>query len=261
MVYHRPRVIIGNWKMHKTVEEAIAFVRNFLSAYQANKKEKIGLAVPYTAIQSLTKELGEKTTSLMIGAQNMNDCSEGAFTGEIAGRMLTEAGAQFVLLGHSERRRYFGENDALINRKIKKAVDSGLHPVLCVGETETEHNDGQTEKIIEKQLTDGLKGISPVQLKNLMIAYEPVWAIGTGKNATPEEAQSVHCFCRQILSGLLTEEIALTIVILYGGSVLSSNAESLLKQPDIDGLLIGGASLSLESFLQIVNDDSSKLEK
>lgn len=258
MVVNRPYVIIGNWKMHKTIEEARTFVQQLLASFQSSETKKIGLAVPFTAIHPLAEEVKEK--ALLIGAQNMNDASEGAFTGEIAGTMLKDAGAQFVLLGHSERRHLYGEDDAFINRKVKRAVEVGLQPILCIGETKAEHEANETHAVIERQLTEGLKDIQPNQLQQLIIAYEPVWAIGNGHSATPKVAQEAQHFCRQVLARILTEDLAQQIIIQYGGSVNPSNARDLLAQPDIDGLLIGGASLSLESFLQIVNDSYSKIQ-
>jgi len=254
----RPFVIIGNWKMHKTIEEGRHFVEQLLSTLDLEKGTIIGLAVPYTMIHALS--LLVKESSFLIGAQNMNDASEGAFTGEIAGTMLKEAGAQCVLLGHSERRHLYGEDNACINRKVKQAIKVGLQPILCVGETLAEYESQQTHEVIEKQLTEGLQGLQADQLQQLMIAYEPVWAIGHGLNAPPEIAQEVHHFCRQQLAKILTEELAQQIVIQYGGSVNPSNAHDLLAQPDIDGLLIGGSSLSLESFRQIVNDRYIKIQ-
>jgi triosephosphate isomerase len=258
MVAQRPYVIIGNWKMYKTIEQARSFVKDFLVNFHPAENEIVGLAVPYTVIYPLSQEV--KGTSLIIGAQNMNDASEGAFTGEIAGSMLKEAGAQFVLLGHSERRHLYGEDDAFINRKVKRAVAVGLRPILCVGETKAEYKENQTHAVIERQLTEGLKDLQPQQLQNLIVAYEPVWAIGNGHSATPEIAQEAQHFCRQVLGKILTDEFAQQIVIQYGGSVNPSNAAELLAQPDVDGLLIGGASLSLESFLQIVNNKYSKIQ-
>ena len=259
MAANRPYVLIGNWKMHKTLEEARPFVEGLLASYVPDKEKIIGLAVPYTLLYPLSSETAEK--ALKIGAQNMNDAAEGAFTGEIAGRMLVDAGAQFVLLGHSERRHLYGEDDAFINRKIKRAIEVGLQPVLCVGETKEEFDADETHAVIERQLTEGLKGIPVKKLGKLIIAYEPVWAIGNQMSATPEAAQAVHHFCRSVLSTILNEKLAEKTVIQYGGSVNPSNARDLLAQPDIDGLLIGGASLSLDSFCQIVNDSySSKLE-
>jgi triosephosphate isomerase len=248
---NRPSVIIGNWKMHKTVEEAQIFIKELLASLQPTGTQ-VGLAVPFTALYPLAQEV--KGSCLKIGAQNMNDASEGAFTGEIAGVMLKEAGAQFVLLGHSERRHLYHEGDVLINRKVKRAVEVGLQPILCVGETKKEYETGETHQVLEQQLTEGLKGIAPEALHDLVVAYEPVWAVGSGESATPEVAQEAQHFCRQVLARILTPALAQQIVIQYGGSVSSSNARHLLAQPDIDGLLIGGASLSLESFSQIVND-------
>jgi triosephosphate isomerase len=259
MAANRPYVIIGNWKMHKTIEEARIFVKNLLASSHLSETEIVGLAVPYTVIYPLSQEA--KQTVLLIGAQNMSDASEGAFTGEIAGTMLKDAGAQFVLLGHSERRHLYGESDTFINRKVKRAVEVGIQPILCIGETKTEYENGQTHAVIERQLTEGLKDLQPHQLQKLIVAYEPMWAIGNGHSATPEIAQEVQHFCRQILAKILTDELAQQIVIQYGGSVNPSNAHELLAQPDIDGLLIGGASLSLESFLQIVNDRYSKINQ
>jgi triosephosphate isomerase (TIM) len=259
MVANRPYVMIGNWKMHKTIEEARSFVKNFLNSYHPGETEVVGLAVPYTDIYPLSQEA--KGSPLLIGAQNMNDATEGAFTGEVAGAMLKDVGAQFVLLGHSERRHLYGEDDAFINRKVKRAVEIGLRPILCIGETQAEYEEGETHAVIERQLREGLKDIQHTQLHSLIVAYEPVWAIGNGHSATPEIAQEAQYFCRQILAKILTEELAEQIVIQYGGSVNPSNAHELLAQSDIDGLLIGGASLSLETFLQIVNDSYSKINQ
>lgn len=253
---NRPYVIIGNWKMHKTIEEAREFVQGLLSSFQPIEKMVIGLAVPYTVIYPLSQEV--QASALLIGAQNMNDASEGAFTGEIAGAMLKDAGAKFVLLGHSERRHLYGEDQGMINKKVKRAIEVGLQPILCIGETRQEYEEGHTHAVIEKQLIEGLRDLTENQARNLVVAYEPVWAIGHGHSATPEIAQEAQHFCRHMLAKIFSTELANQIVIQYGGSVNPSNAHDLLAQPDIDGLLIGGASLSLESFLQIVNDKYSK---
>lgn len=256
MIANRPYIIIGNWKMHKTIAEARDFVQGLLSSFQPPENTMIGLAVPYTLIYPLSQEL--QNSALLIGAQNMNDASEGAFTGEIAGTMLKDAGAKFVLLGHSDRRHLYGENDVTINHKVKRAIEVGLQPILCTGETKEEYEEGQTHSVIEKQLTEGLKDLHSDQLRDLIVAYEPVWAIGNGHSATPEIAQEVQHFCRRILAKIFTEEWAQRIVILYGGSVNPSNGHELLAQQDVDGLLIGGASLFLESFSQMVNDKYTK---
>lgn len=247
----RNKIITGNWKMHKTIAEAKDFVRQLIPLLTPDSYTT-WLAVPFTIIHSLSQDV--QSTHLIIGAQNMNDASEGAFTGEIAGKMLKDAGAQFVLLGHSERRRLYHEDDAFINRKIKRAIEVGLRPVLCIGETTQEREEGQTEEVVKRQLQQCLEGIEPQFLTSLVIAYEPVWAIGTGKNASPEEVQMVHQFCRNILKEQMSAEQADQIPIQYGGSVNASNAYQFLSQPDINGLLVGGASLSLESFIKIVND-------
>lgn len=255
----RSCVIIGNWKMHKTLEEAERFVKDLLSDFHPTTNTWVGLAVPFTVIHPLSQEAAG--SSLSIGAQNMNDATDGAFTGEIAGLMLKDAGAQFVLLGHSERRRLYGEDDAFINRKLKKAVEVGLRPILCVGETLEDYEEEKTEEVIEQQLTLGLKDLQSDQLKGFILAYEPVWAIGTQHSASPEIAQKVQKFCRSILAKLLGDAWAEETPIQYGGSVNPANARELLEQSDIDGLLIGGASLSLETFRQIVklSDSVAKL--
>jgi triosephosphate isomerase len=258
MVAKRSCIIIGNWKMHKTIEEAEAFVNGLLTSYSPSDHKKIGLAVPYTAIYPL-RQLVSSSSILSIGAQNMNDASEGAFTGEIAGTMLKEAGAEFVILGHSERRRLYAEDNACINKKMKRAIETGLRPILCVGETEEELASRQTEKVIELQLREGLKDLNAIDLRDLVIAYEPVWAIGTGNPASPAVAQATHQFCRRIIANLLSLEFAEQTVIQYGGSINAANAQILLAQSDIDGLLIGGASLSLATFLHIINQHYAKL--
>ena len=252
----RPYVLIGNWKMHKTVDEARRFVQELLTSFQEKENMQVGLAVPYTTLYPLSQEL--KGSPLLLGAQNMNDASEGAFTGEIAGSMLLEAGAQFVILGHSERRHLYKESNSFIHRKLVRAVEVGLKPILCIGETREQHEQELAYAVIEEQLKEGIKDLTAQQLQQLVIAYEPVWAVGTGQSADPSLVQSIHSFCRQILSTILDEEFAQTVVIQYGGSVTPANAEQLLEKPDIDGLLIGGASLSLESFLQIINHKYSK---
>lgn len=257
MEHHRRVMITGNWKMYKTLAEASTFVKE-LTPFVAHCISRVGLAVPFTMIESLVKEA--RYSSLWIGAQNMNDASEGAFTGEISAKMLLDVGAKFVLLGHSERRRLFHEDNAFINRKVKRAVSDGLLPVLCVGETEEEHESGRIEEVLREQLTECLKGVEPSKLEKLILAYEPVWAIGTGIAATPDQAEKAHAFCRQVLGEILSQDIARKIIIQYGGSVNGSNARSLLAEPDIDGFLIGGASLSLENFKKIIDDSESILK-
>ena len=232
----RTRVIAGNWKMYKTVPEAVEFVKT-LAPLVADSQAEVWVAVPYTAIAAAAEVAAG--TNIRIGAQNMNDASEGAFTGEIAARMLVDAGASFVLVGHSERRHLFGESDAFVNRKVKRALADGLRPIVCVGETLEQRDAGQTAEVLKEQVAGSLSGVDG----NFVLAYEPVWAIGTGRSATPEEAQKEHALLRDLVGDHQ---------ILYGGSVKPENASALLAQPDIDGLLVGGASLSPESFAKIV---------
>lgn len=229
-------LIIGNWKMYKTIEEAIAFVERV--APRVGEGQEVGLAVPFTAIHPAVE--AAKGSPLLIGGQNMHSAEEGAFTGEIAGRMLVDAGASFVLLGHSERRHIFGETDEMIHNKLKKAVEVGLRPVLCVGETLEQHRSGEAKEVIAHQLHAATEGVA--DLSSLVVAYEPVWAIGTGETATPEWAVEMHKRCHEVIHA----------PVLYGGSVKPSNAADLLARDEIDGVLVGGASLDPESFLEIV---------
>lgn len=246
----RPVTIVGNWKMYKTVKESLAYVKELLPLVQ-HATARVYLAVPFTSIKTLADFT--KGKSIVIGAQNMHDASEGAFTGEIAGVMLKGAGAQFVILGHSERRRLFKETNQFINSKVKRAIADKLQPILCIGETLEEHQQGKTQEVLANQLKECLQGIESHQLDNLMISYEPVWAIGTDETATPEVAQAAHHFCRQFISQTWNEHLAKKVLIQYGGSVKPENAKELLDQPDVDGLLVGGASLSAETFSKIVN--------
>jgi len=253
----REIIITGNWKMYKTIEEGKEFLEKLIPLVASASAEP-WLAVPFTAIFPLSELAAQ--SQVKIGGQNMNDASEGAFTGEIAGKMLKEAGASFVLLGHSERRKFYRETNQGVNKKLTRALEVGLRPVVCVGETEQERDQGRQFPVVEMQLKECLNAIPPELLHQLVIAYEPVWAIGTGKTATAEIAQEMHAFCRETLRKILSDSIADKIVIQYGGSVNPSNASLLLNQPDINGLLIGGASLSLESFSQIVNDSKPKVQ-
>lgn len=246
----RPAIITGNWKMYKTSEDARSYVQALIPKIQQSHA-KIYLAVPYTVIRSAVK--ASNGSSLVIGAQNMHDATEGAFTGEIAAQMLIDEGAKFVLLGHSERRKLFNEDNAFINRKVKKAFKAGLQPTLCVGELLDEREQGLTEQVLTTQLTECLEGLDADQAEGLILAYEPVWAIGTDQPATPEMAQEAHKICRDWLEEYFGADFAAKTVIQYGGSVKVDNAKDLLDQPDIDGLLIGAASLKTETFSTIVN--------
>ena len=244
----RKLYVVGNWKMYKTAREATDYIEDLLPKVE-DCKANLYLAVPFTSIASAAAFA--KTTSLVIGAQNMNDAREGAFTGEIAGLMLKEAGASFVILGHSERRHVFGESDALIHRKVLRALQDDIQPILCVGETLKEREAKKTEEVLEKQITSALDGVSKEDIDSLILAYEPVWAIGTGKTATPKLAQEAHAFCRSVLGELLGKRKAGAISILYGGSVKHDNAAELTAQKDIDGVLVGGASLDADHFAKL----------
>ncbi len=249
-------IIVANWKMYKTLAETEQFIDNAVPLV-AQAHARIYIAVPFTAIAAAAEQAAD--TPFVIGAQNMNDASEGAFTGEVAGKMLVDAGAKFVILGHSERRRIFGEDNAFINRKIKRAFEEGLQPLLCIGETLAEREARETEDVLATQLSECLKGFDTEELASLMIAYEPVWAIGTGRMATPEIAQETHYFCREYLAQQWGPETAGKIPLLYGGSVRPETAPSLVAQADIDGLLVGGASLDAASFASIVNSVSQPI--
>ncbi len=247
----RDVVIAGNWKMYKTIPEAVSFVERLAPAI-AEIPVKVFLAVPFTAIASVSAKA--EGTPMTIGAQNMNDASEGAFTGEIAAKMLVDAGAKFVILGHSERRHIFGESNEFINQKVIKALESGLLPILCVGETHEERDAGKTDEVVRQQLTECLTGVNPDNVDGLIVAYEPVWAIGSGETPTVEDAQKEHKFVREVIADLLGKKIAEKTVIQYGGSVKPHNAKEFMDQPDVDGLLVGGASLTTESFAGILEN-------
>lgn len=231
----RKRILVANWKMHKTALEAKDFIRQL----QAPSNAEVWIAPPFTAISAL------KGSFVTVGAQNMHEEAQGAFTGEISATMILEAGATFVILGHSERRRLFGETDARILKKVERALSSGLKPLFCIGETEEERAQGQMSAVLQRQLKN-------LPAADMVIAYEPVWAIGTGKTATPEQAQEAHQMCRGLLSHMWGKERADKTPILYGGSVTPQNAATLLKQPDIDGALIGGSALSPQTFQEIL---------
>jgi triosephosphate isomerase len=241
--------VVGNWKMHKTSRDAVDYIEKLLP-HVKETENLICLAVPFTSI-ALASEKAEGTR-IAIGAQNMHDATEGAFTGEIAGPMLKEAGASFVLLGHSERRHIFQETNEWIHRKVHRALQEGILPVLCIGETLEERLEGQTEEVLKKQLVTALEGVSESQAEHLIVAYEPVWAIGTGKAATPLIAEEVHLFCRSVLSELFGKKIGGGVSILYGGSVSPQNVAGFIKEKNIDGVLVGGASLNLATFVQLI---------
>jgi len=240
--------IAGNWKMHKTIPEAIELASE-LKERLADCKEKLMIAPPFTALYSVAQVL--KGSNILLGAQNMGPEESGAHTGEISVIMLKDIGVRVVILGHSERRHTYGESDALINAKVKLALKHDLEAILCVGETLEERERCVLENVIRRQLTEGLRGVDTSMLANVTIAYEPVWAIGTGKTATPEDADAVHAFCRQVIAELYSSDMAKNIVIQYGGSVKPENTATLMAKKNIDGALVGGASLKAESFVPI----------
>jgi triosephosphate isomerase (TIM) len=247
---HRKPIIAGNWKMYKTGREAKEFIAAF-APLVAKATARVYVAAPFTALYEAAK--AAKGSSIVVGAQNMHDATEGAFTGEISARMLKEAGASFVILGHSERRQYFHETSAFVNRKIKRAFQEGLIPIYCIGEKQEEREKGMTKEVLLKQLEEGLADITPKEAESLVIAYEPVWAIGTGKTATPEIAEETQGQIRQWLEGRFEKSLAEKIPILYGGSVKPESIRDLLQKPNIDGALVGGASLDPAVFAKIVN--------
>lgn len=246
----RKKIVAGNWKMNMTTAEAAALA-TALKAELANFREaEVVLCPPFTALKTVSDLI--QGTHIDLGAQNMHWEKNGAYTGEICAGMLRELYCHYVILGHSERRQYFGETDAIVNRKTKAALASSLHPIVCVGETLQERETGQVESVITAQVTGSLAKLSAKELLDSVIAYEPVWAIGTGKTATSAQAQEVHALIRRILAGLFDATVAQGVRIQYGGSVKPGNAKELFAMPDIDGGLIGGAALDAKSFIDIV---------
>jgi triosephosphate isomerase len=246
----RKKVIAGNWKMNKTAAEGAALTQEIVEAVGRETQVDIVLCPPFTALESVAHALEGQAVKL--GAQNMHPDKSGAFTGEISAEMLRTLYVTHVILGHSERRQYFAETDGFINRKVLAALTSELRPILCVGETLAEREAGKTLDVVRTQTEAALAGVKPEQVTTVIIAYEPVWAIGTGKVATTAQAQEVHAFIRGLLTRLYGPALAQKVRILYGGSMKPANAPELLAQPDIDGGLIGGASLEARSFVDLV---------
>jgi triosephosphate isomerase len=247
----RRKVIAGNWKMYKNVDESAMLINELKDRLKdLSDTVEVILCPPFTSLGIAGQLL--RASRLKLGAQNMHFQDDGAYTGEISGRMLKFIGCDYVILGHSERRTYFGESDEIINRKVKKALASDLKPIVCVGETLDERERGLTEVVVTKQVRAVLDGIALEDLRRLVIAYEPVWAIGTGKNATPQQANDVHKLIRGLVSKIYSHSAGDGLIIQYGGSVKPENAVDLLSQPDIDGALVGGASLQAKSFAEIV---------
>lgn len=246
----RKLLIAGNWKMNLNSAESAELSENIVSQVGTQMEVAVCLCPTFTSLEAVSKEV--VNSNIALGAQNMHHEASGAYTGEISAEMLRHLFASFVILGHSERREYFGETDAMVNKKTLVALAASLKPIVCIGETLEERESGQLNTVINTQLKGALVGVEPKHAEQLVIAYEPVWAIGTGKTATPEDAEAVHASIRKILGELIGAEAAEKVRILYGGSMKPENAETLLSQKNIDGGLIGGASLKAHAFASIV---------
>lgn len=246
----RKPFIAGNWKMFKNIEEAKAFAKEFTNLYKSSDIE-VAICAPFTQLTALKEAF--RGTDIKLGAQNMHFEDEGAYTGEISAPMLKEIGVDYVIIGHSERRRFFAETDETVNKKIKKAFEYGIAPIFCVGESLEERDGGKAFEIVRKQLAGGFRDIDGSLASKAVIAYEPVWAIGTGRTATPEQANEMCGYIRDIVEELYDDVVADSIIIQYGGSVKPSNATELLNEEEIDGALVGGASLKAADFIEIVN--------
>src|SRR5438552_11390465 len=247
----RKKIVAANWKMNMTQAESARFVESLLLDLGDITDIEVVIVPPFTAIAKVMEALGA-SQSIKVGAQNMHWEPNGAFTGEISSALLRDLLVRYVVLGHSERRQYFSETDEIVNRKVRAAHEATLRPIVCVGETLEQRDKGKVEKILSLQLRGSLKDLSEKELQETVIAYEPVWAIGTGRNATPQQAQEAHAFIRHILREMSNDATAERVRIQYGGSVKPENAHELMSQPDIDGALVGGASLDPRSFAQIV---------
>jgi len=254
----RKKIIAANWKMNMTQAESAEFVHSLLLDIGDIREVDVVIIPPFTAIAKVTEALG-KAQNIKVGAQNMHWERSGAFTGEISAAMLRDLFVRYVVLGHSERRTLFCETDEIVNRKVRAALEATLRPIVCVGETLQQRDAGQVEEVLSTQLRGSLAGLDAKELQETIVAYEPVWAIGTGRNATPDQAQQAHAFIRQVLAEMSDQATADRIRIQYGGSVKPSNARDLMIQPDIDGALVGGASLEPRSFAEIIN--AAKEEK
>jgi triosephosphate isomerase (TIM) len=252
MKKERKLIIAGNWKMNKTVAEALTLVADLKRDLSTVKEVDIVVCPPFTALESVSKAIID--SNIRLGAQNMSENNFGAFTGEICAGMLKEFSVRYVILGHSERRQYQKESDALIAKKAAAVHAANVKPIVCVGETLAEREGNQMEKVLETQVRGSLAGLTKEQMVETIVAYEPVWAIGTGKTATTQQAQDAHAFIRKVLVSLFDAETARKVRIQYGGSVKPNNAKELMGQPDVDGALVGGASLEARSFADIVKN-------
>lgn len=247
----RVKVIAGNWKMNNDLNESKDLISKLLAGLKnSNANCEVVICPPFTSLSEASAMV--KNSTIKLGAQNLHQEENGAFTGEVSAKMLLNTGCEFVIIGHSERRNIFMEGDELINKKIQRAINNNLKPIFCVGELLEEREKNITEQVIKTQVLKGLENFSEGDLNNLVIAYEPVWAIGTGKTATPQQAEEVHHFIRKLIEDHFSKEFAENLRILYGGSVKPDNSKDLLSQKNIDGALVGGACLNADSFLNII---------
>ena len=253
MMRVRTPLIAGNWKMHKTIREALDFVQAFRPLVVSAANREIVIAPPFTAIKAVAGRL--EGCNISVAAQNIaSEIGPGAFTGEVSGAMIAEAGATHVIIGHSERRQYYCETDEWVNKKIRAAIDSRLVPIACVGERLDDRESNNAEAVVGAQVARGLANLTPSEAVRMILAYEPVWAIGTGRTATPETAEEMHAFIRSRIGKMFGDEVGDSIKILYGGSVKPDNVAALMSKPNIDGALVGGACLEPGSFARIVNE-------
>ena len=246
----RRPIIAGNWKMNKTASEARDLASRLIPLVAGVKDRDIVLAPTFTALSTVADAI--KGTNMALAAQNLFWEDKGAFTGEISAEMLLDLGCKYVIIGHSERRQFFGETDETVNKKVRQALNKELLPIVCVGELLSEREAGKANDVIDRQVTGALKGVTAAEMQKIVVAYEPVWAIGTGKTATPDQANEIHAFIRQKVKALYSAEVADALRIQYGGSVTPDNVSQLMAKPDIDGALVGGASLKPESFAALV---------
>jgi triosephosphate isomerase len=246
----RTLFVAGNWKMNLNGRQAVDLAKALRDEFGTLESVRMALFPPFVYLKPVVEALG--SCAVDAGAQNMSSELDGAFTGEVAGPMLLDVGCRYVILGHSERRHVMGEDDAFINRKVHRALEVGLEPILCVGETLDQREAARTEEVVAGQLKNGLQGVSADQMRKVTIAYEPVWAIGTGRTATPDQAEDVHRLLRRLLAATYGDATAEATIIQYGGSVKPDNAEALMSMPDVDGALVGGASLKADSFGGII---------
>jgi triosephosphate isomerase (TIM) len=250
----RVPLIAGNWKMFKTGPQAVETAARLVDACRGVQKVEVMIAPSFVSLPLVAETV--KGSSVQLGAQNLHHEKQGAFTGEISSEMLKAAGVTYVIIGHSERRQYFLETDEIVQNKIAAACAAGLKPILCIGETETQRDAGNTFLTLDKQVADGLKGVGPDQIRDLVLAYEPVWAIGTGKSAGPGQVEAVHRHLRSLLEKRFPRNLAQSIRILYGGSVKPENIQELMGIEDVDGALVGGASLDADTFTRIIKFDT-----